>query len=236
MLTEQDTAVSAWLSAVSPTICQSAAFSPVRIFIQGKVVVVQCSHQCMAKELRSKQLREYDLLLKTAGYGLKILVGEKEYRFIPPSQAMSILYENLTLENSQWARMNASVIDLMSDDGTVSVHSADRDGGYRILTIQPYRKIDAALCLPKERLVGQSAIEGWDKTRPETEVIAVTKQRVIEEVISTQQKTTHTYQMPWNGLQWKMGVTGVLVNDGEVLLITRQLEDYQRKYWENYVG
>lgn len=231
MLTDQDTAVSYWLSAVSPLICQSRSFSPVSISMQGCLIVVQCTHQAMAY-----QLRDHDDLLKKSGYGLKILVGEKQYVFIPPCEkTMSIIYENLTLDNSQWARMNASVIDLMSDDGTVTIHKADRDSGYRVLTVQPYQKIDATLCLPKDQLVGQAVIEGWDKTRPETEVIALTKQRVIEEAIASQQKTTYTYQMPWSGLIWRMSVTAVIVDDGEVLLITRQLEDYQRKFWENYV-
>lgn len=230
-LTEQDTAVSAWLSAVSPIICQATAFSPVTVAIHGCIITVKCRHQAMAY-----RLRDYDDFLKKSGYGLKILVGENQYVFIPPTgKTMTIIeYENKTLDNSQWARMNTSVIDLMSDDGTVTIHSADRDSGYRILTVQPYQKIDAVLCLPKEQLVGQPVIEGWDKSNPDSEVIALTKQRVIEEAIATGQKTTHTYQMPWNGIQWRMGVTGVLV-DGEVLLITRQLEEYQKRYWENYV-
>lgn len=232
-LTEQDTAVSAWLSAVSPIICQSTAFSPVDVAIHGCTITVQCRHQYMAY-----RLRKYADLLKSSGYGLKILVGDDFYCYVPQEKAMSnnIVYENHTLGNSQWGRMNISVIDLMSDDGTVSIHSADRDGGYRILAIQPYQKIDATLCLPKEQLVNQPVLAGWDNTRPETEVIAYTKRKVIEDAISSGQKTTHTYQMPWNGIQWRMGVTGILVDSGEVLLITRQLEDYQRKYWENYVG
>jgi len=66
-------------------------------------------------------------------------------------------------------------------------------------------------------------------------VIAVTKQRVIDEVISTGNKTTHTYEMTWNGILWEKSITGVLLNDSEVLCITRNLQDYQRKYWENFL-
>jgi hypothetical protein len=123
----------------------------------------------------------------------------------------------------------------MSDDGTVSVHNTDRDGGYRLLTVCPYLKIEETLCLPINELVGKAVLDAWDKSRTETEVIAVTKQRVIEDVIASGSKITHTYEMMWRGLLWEKAVTGVLVGDDEVLCITRSLQDYQRKFWENWV-
>lgn len=230
MLTFQDEAIASWLAAISPLALSIEHFSPVSVSIRDGVITARCSHQCIAYSLR-----RHDSLLQKSGYGLKILVGEKQYAFIPPQAPMNIIRDNLTLDNSRWARMNSAVLDLMADDGTISIHSNDRDSGYSILTICPYRAINAVLCLPKEQLVGKAVLDAWDKSRAETEVIAVTKQRVIKEAIATGQKTTHTYEMMWNGILWQKAISGVVVGD-EVICITRNLQDYQRKFWENWVS
>lgn len=239
MITVQDEAIACWLAAVSIVVAQFRRFNEkysypsVTIDESAALIQIKCSDMYFAKDLR-----KYDDLLKPSHYGLRILVGENFYAFVSPQKDImsNIVYENSTLSNSQWAKMNLSVLDLMSDDGTISIHSTDRDGGYKILTIAPYRKIDAVLCLPKEQLVGKAALEAWDKTKPETEVIAVTKQRVIEEAIASNQKTSHTYNLIWNGLLWEKTITGVLVGDREVLCITRNVNEYQRQYWAKHPG
>jgi hypothetical protein len=230
MLNETDEAIAKWFALISPLICQSYAFSSVSIFFRGEIVYISCQHRYMAQQI----VRSLENEAKEGVFAVKILVGGKKYAFLPPAKTMSIIQENTTLRNSGWAMLNSSVLDLMSDDGTVAIHSADRDGGYKLLTVCPYQGIEQVLCLPKEQLVGKAVSETFDPSRPETEVIAVTKERVIEEAIASQQKTTHTYEMRWNGLLWQKSITGVLIDDNEVLCITRNLQDYQRKYWENF--
>lgn len=230
-----DRLIATWLAAISPIVCQASLFSPVSISIHGQTLRVVCQHQYMAY-----RLRKYHKLLQGSGYGLEILVGDERYAFIPPVSTpknhMTIISQNPTLQNSQWAALNSTVIDLMSDDGTVSVHGADRDSGYPLLTISPYLKIEETLCLPIDQLVGKAVLDAWDKTRRETEVIAVTKRRVIEDAIASGGKITHTYEMTWRGLLWEKAITGVLVGNNEVLCITRSLQEYQRKFWENWTN
>lgn len=217
-----------WLTEVLARVYSAFSISPIKISIQGYTTVqIDCVHRYMAQKVLS--------LSQDRGFGVKILVRGKIYKLIPSSKPMSNnISQNTTLQNSRWAMLNGAVLDLMSDDGTISIHDTDRDSGYRVLTVCPYQQIEQVLCLPKEQLVGKAALEAFDHNRPETEIIAQTKNRVIEEVIASRTKITHTYEMMWNGLFWQKSITGVLVDDEEVLCITRDLQDYQRKFWENF--
>lgn len=235
MLTSNDEAVHHWLAVISPILIPLSGISPSSVKIQEGFLIVECESQVLAHKIRQIHEKHGDLL-KESSYGLQILVKGEKYSFIPPARNMNNNTTNkstLLLSSSQWGRQNPLVLDLMTDDGSVSIHSVDSDRGYQLLDIAPYQWIEDTLCLPRQDLVGRPVMDAWDKSRAETEIIAVTKHRVIEEAIASGQKTTHTYQMKWSGLLWEKSVTGVIVND-EVLLITRDTREYQREFWRNY--
>ncbi|NEQ64756.1 MAG: hypothetical protein F6K21_04465, partial [Symploca sp. SIO2D2] len=163
MLTTNDQLLTQWFAAISSLVCQSSNITTSKVWIEEKVVIFQSSSRYLAYKVSLQ-----DELIKKTGYGLKILWRDEQFLLIPPASTTKKLMpiiQNTTLQNSSWAKMNSSALELMSDDGTVSIFSTNRDAGYQLLTVCPYMGIEETLCLPKEQLVGKAILDAWDKSR-----------------------------------------------------------------------
>ena len=188
--------------------------------IIAKFTDVVAAHEALAQQERLQK-----------NLGLKVYIGSEPYgstQYEPKlgrhQSTNSILSMKTKLATqSSWVEQNSNAFQVIP--GTVAIHSADKDQGFKFLDVKPDMGIEDRLNKPIAEMIGSPL-------NIIAEGIAAPRSRHLEIVASNGGSLSYDYDFVWNNLLWRFRVhLAYLHGHDEVLAITEDLESWQRDYW-----
>lgn len=127
---------------------------------------------------------------------------------------------------SQWAQENPQIFNALP--GCAIIYSDDRDTGYRCLAAK-YEFSEQQFNKPIAKLIG-NPIGAW------AEAISIPRTRGIEMLLESGEPQRIYYENFYMGANWRIENEILKLPTGEILVIVKEGEEWQRGYWRNVVA